>query len=234
MNLFKFSSRLSFLSQLPRRHFCQARTDTERVNLAWDKIEKWYSLNAPKTSDWALSKGASAASIEALEKHINIPLPEAFKASLARRNGTKESKWSYGALLTVDEVKSEYSNMKKQLDAGAFRCRHRDITGGKVKAIHWSAGWIPMVVDLAGCFTYIDMDPGVKGEKGQIIFADEEFGTEVNNKSYVEYLETIAEKFEKGRYTIKGDWMYEKDIVEDAMEAEIVARNINKIISKGE
>jgi len=126
-------------------------------------------------------------------------------------------------------VKSECTGLQKQLKKG-HHCHHKDITGGKVKAIHWCEGWIPMVVDLVGNFTFIDLAPGEKGIKGQIIFGDHDFGTEVMNKSYLEYLEEVAGKFERERYAIKGDWLYEKDEEEDEKEKEIIMKNIKKVM----
>ena len=87
-----------------------------------------------------------------------------------------------------------------------------------------------MVVDLVGNFTFIDLAPGEKGIKGQIIFGDHDFGTEVMNKSYLEYLEEVAGKFERERYAIKGDWLYEKDEEEDEKEKEIIMKNIKKVM----
>ena len=111
MNIFKLSSKISRLTFLPKCHF--SKTDTERVNLAWDKIERWYSQNAPKTSEWTLSSGASLSSIQDLENHLNIPLPEAFKASLERRNGINS--------LDAEHIKIDmYVNLSFELNCGKF------------------------------------------------------------------------------------------------------------------
>ncbi len=41
--------------------------------------------------------------------------------------------------------------------------------GGRVRAVHYSDGWIPFAEDGGGCLLCVDFDPGPKGKIGQIV-----------------------------------------------------------------
>jgi len=41
--------------------------------------------------------------------------------------------------------------------------------GGRVRAVHYSDGWIPFAEDGGGCLLCVDFDPGPKGTMGQIV-----------------------------------------------------------------
>jgi len=41
--------------------------------------------------------------------------------------------------------------------------------GGRVRAVHYSDGWIPFAEDGGGCLLCVDFDPGPNGKIGQIV-----------------------------------------------------------------
>jgi len=141
----------------------------ERVIEAWEMIEEWFAKNKPT---YKLAPGASAADIEKLETRIGLPLPEELKASLMRHDGVDELHWPKGELCSVEGILRDWEMRAEIFDAA----EDGDAEGGMFKAGWWRNSWIPIDADGAGNGACIDLEPGTKGKKGQIIDFDHETG----------------------------------------------------------
>jgi len=174
----------------------------EKVNAAWDRIDKWYSENFATAE---LPGGAAAADITALETHMSFTLPEELKASLMRHNGV--GYWKNGELLSVEGIKMDWECWTGLVDDGTF-----DDWKGEDNAFlqkcWWNKSWIPIHADDCGNEYCIDMNPGPKGTVGQIIFMDREVGAFAPcNSDFASYLEEFANELESGEYSADGGYL---------------------------
>ena len=180
----------------------------ERVNKAWDRIEAWYKTTFP---DWTPNAGASEADIAALEKDMGITFPEELRVSLKRHNGIEDGKWPRGGLLNLAEIREEWNTWtdmarNDELDDDGVE------TDGTFQQKWWCESWIPIDQDGGGNFHMIDLLPGTKGRKGQVLYFYHETGPEKSKyPDYIGYLETVADGFEKGKYTIEESGIYDNE-----------------------
>jgi len=178
----------------------------ERVNAAWDRIDKWYN---EKFAEAELPGGAAAADITALETHMNLTLPEELKASLMRHNGVDQ--WKNGELLSIEGIKREWDCWTGLVDDGTFD----DCSGDDNEFIQkcwWSKSWIPIHADGGGNGDCIDTNPGPKGAVGQIIFMDHEVGASgPDHSDFASYLEDFADQLENGKFSVEDGYLEEVD-----------------------
>jgi len=171
-------------------------SQVEKVNTAWDRIDKWYN---EKFAEAKLPGGAAAADITALETHMNLALPEELKASLMRHNGVGH--WRDGELLSVEGIKDYWNSWIEVLADGAFD----DYPGnenGFIQKCLWDKSWIPIHSNGCGCYEIIDMNPGPKGVVGQILYLDHDTGPEDPKfLNLASYLEDFANQLENGKFS---------------------------------
>ncbi len=185
-------------------------SQVERVNAAWNRIEKWYAEKAP---DIELGAVAAAADITAVETHLGLALPEELKASLMRHNGVKN--WPRGELLSVGRIKNDWDDYADLLDEGTFD----DILGKEndfIQKCWWNKSWVPIDADGNGNLTFLDLNPGSKGVVGQVIYMDQEEGPSLPLfADFAAYLENTAEMLEGGKYVQAGhgNYTYIKEIL---------------------
>ena len=180
----------------------------ERVNKAWDRIEAWYNTNAPK---WELPKGATDAEIDAVAAHIKVTLPEEFRVSLKRHNGTADGQWAHVCLCSTEKIKSEWDTWAECLENSDYECNEDDIeTNDAFQAKWFCESWVPIDSDGTGNNNALDFAPGPKGQTGQILYLDHEDGPSgPKYPDYAGYLEKIADKLEKGNYAVNDDFLEE-------------------------
>jgi len=158
--------------------------EAERINGIWDRLEKRFAKSYP---DYKLPPGASASDIHNLETKIGITLPEGLKASLARHNGVDEMHWPKGTLNSVEDILRDWEMWRDVAGDGEdIGSKDNDFIQPK----WWDTKWIPLDADGAGNGAVIDMNPGPKGDLGQVIDMDHETGP--NGPLYsclAEYLE---------------------------------------------
>ncbi len=157
--------------------------EVERVNDAWEMIEEWFAKNKP---EYKLNPGASEEEIQKLETHLGQTIPDALKASLKRHNGVEEIQWPKGEFLSVESIIRDW-DMRTGLFDSQDETDHKD---GMIKSGWWRKEWIPIDADGAGNGACLDLAPGAKGQKGQIIDFDHECGPSgPNHEELGEYLE---------------------------------------------
>lgn len=137
------------------------------VDAVWNDIEAWYGEHAPDQVE-NLAEGAGDAQIAAFRKATKLALPDDYEASLRRHDGyVYIDDYEYVPLENVQET---WSDMKDNLKEREYEGMEvADTGGGVIKDTFWNAGWIPFAEDGGGNLLCLDMDPGPKGKKGQVV-----------------------------------------------------------------
>lgn len=180
-----------------------------------DTIRNIYIAEAKGKIKYKSVIPATAARIKAFEKKLGEPLPEDYIEFLKHNDLAMCFNYGYIAL-SVEEVAAEWSLMKKQLDKGVFddgrveaniRKKVGNWESGYLKKVWWSPKWVPFAKNDKGSMKCIDLDPGKKGDKGQIITmaagVDEAgpFGTDF--WSFRSYLSEQAYFYEEKQYDVE-------------------------------
>jgi len=171
-------------------------SEVERVNAAWDSIEKHF---AEKKPDYKLPAGAAAADIAALETLLKFSLPEEFKVSLRRHNGAEE--WTKGKLLhSIESLKGDWGELAGLVDDGGWE-ESPEGNNEFIQKTFFDKKWIPFDANPeTGHVSYIDLNPGTKGKVGQIIKLDPMSGAQGPLFSdFAAYLEDAASLLESGK-----------------------------------
>lgn len=173
-------------------------TELETV---WQRIETWYAANAPAS---ALRPGASERAVAAAESELGLTFPAEFRASLLRHDGTAEGAWPTGTLLPVEGILSEAGIWRGLLEGGDFgEDADHDASegGGLTQPGWWVRGWVPVDADGAGNGAVLDLDPGPRGQVGQLLDMDHEVGPSgPHHASFVAYLRHVADELDSGAY----------------------------------
>ncbi len=177
-----------------------------RMREVWDDIEAWYKENAPRLYN-DLDEGASEEEIEDAERQLGLTLPEDYKASLKIHNGDVYlHDYNY---LSLKGALRKWSLMVRLGKEGTFE--GREVVGasdGKIQDRWWHEGWIPFAEDGGGNMLYIDMAPGEKGNKGQILQMELDSGPfSTEYKSFLEYMEHYRDALQRGVYEVNSDGM---------------------------
>lgn len=137
------------------------------VREIWSELEAWFDLNARPTRD-ALRSGADKSLLERIESAIGFELPPCYRESLNRHDGRAYlTDYEY---LSSAQVLKIWSGKKLALDQGEFLGREvLDNGGGVLRNFWWHPGWVPFAADSGGNLLCIDLAPGWKGVRGQII-----------------------------------------------------------------
>jgi cell wall assembly regulator SMI1 len=135
---------------------------TQRVNRAWEQIEKWLAANAPETAA-TLAPPAIPVSIASLQRQIGVPLPPELIASLLRHDGThstaRAASWLPGFYrpLSTAAIAQRAESMCDVLESNGF--------DGSV-GTWWHGQVIPIAADTSTGIVLLDQRPGQLGRLG--------------------------------------------------------------------
>ena len=159
-----------------------------RTSVAMGTKEMWLAyvafLEREVPASFAnLAPGASEADIASLEQTLGLTLPEPVKAVWRLNDGQKKTMLADGedaatpciptlsflSTKAVARIWKDWAEVRKssgaELDAGT-----RSAVPGVVKALYSSPGWIPLWAHPSSAdYVGLDLDPGEKGQPGQII-----------------------------------------------------------------
>lgn len=144
-----------------------------------------------------LNPAADNAKIDKLESISSKKIPEDFRKLYLSHNG--EGKKIFGLMagfrwMDIDSVIREWSSLQES----AY-----DITSDKVGLIeegNFKKGWIPFAEDCGGSFLVMDLEPGVKGNYGQIITIDRNLDISyVISESLSMFFEFIENSLKEGK-----------------------------------
>lgn len=179
-----------------------------QIQLQWDKIESWLKLHAPATFE-GLNPPATEQQIAEAEAALGIRFPAAVVESFRIHNGqSSESPWLFNGweFLSLERIVDEWGVWKGLLDGGDFEGCTSEVSDYTVQD-WWSPLWIPLTYDACGNHDCLDLNPGVKGQSGQIIkmwHDGEERPLEA--ESYAAWLEQFASDMEAGRYQMSEEY----------------------------
>lgn len=172
----------------------------QNMKTNWHKIESWLKANAPQVYE-GLNPPATPEQIEAAEAALGIKLPLEFVASYRIHNGqSSDSPWLFDAweFLSLERIVEEWTVWKDLLDGGDFKDSRSGSVGFTVED-WWCPLWIPITYDGAGNHDSLDLKPGPKGRKGQIIkMWHDDSERPVVSASYSDWIAGWAYDMERG------------------------------------
>lgn len=160
---------------------------SDSIASIWSDIEDWLSANARPTLE-ALRPGADEQSLNRLEQAVGLALPPDYRAALAHHDGRAYlTDYEY---LSVNQIFNIWSRKRQAFDQKLFTGRDiRQKGGGIIRNFWWHPGWIPFAEDSGGNLLCIDMAPGWRGKRGQILRWEREEGPLPSpEKSFHEWL----------------------------------------------
>ncbi len=172
------------------------------------RIESWFATHLPEFLD-DLAPGCSEASLAETEALIGAVLPEDFK-NLYRRHDGQMLRHCWGIFygiqfISLSQVRQEWSGWKEVIHSGFNdRPSYESAPPGAIRNVYASPGWIAFAIDSGGNSIGIDLDPGPRGTRGQVInFGRDEFEKFVLARSTSEFLEWFAGQLESGNFLTK-------------------------------
>ncbi|MFC6592597.1 SMI1/KNR4 family protein [Deinococcus lacus] len=174
------------------------------VIAAWKRIEAWYEAHG--IADYLLP-GASASEITELESELGQTLPDEFRESLKRHNGSVDSGWPHGDLLSARRIAENWQILTELLEGGDFSESIPDLEASdRVRLDWWNRHWVPLDDDFGGNGYVMDLAPAPAGSVGQVFFWDHECGpSEPEALSISNYLrlslERLYEEEEEGKFS---------------------------------
>lgn len=186
------------------------RAEQDRVEAAWTTIEAWY---AEQGASHLLHPPAGPDQVAAVEAALDVTLPEPWRASLLRHDGTDEGGWPTGELLSTQRIVDETNVWRKLLDGGTFEdsASDRGDDGEALAPGWWNRGWICLDADGAGNGAAVDLEPGPEGSVGQVIDMDHEVGPSGPMADDVAaYLERVVDSLD-GYRLVDGEYLEEVD-----------------------
>lgn len=120
-----------------------------------------------------------------LEKIIEHPLPEDFKAFYLMMNGQDCANVYSSAIIepetdglkSISEIASAFIELKDSLllvqQLYKIEVERKNVQTG-IKANYWNNKWIPIAAVGNGDYYFMDLDPAIAGRLGQIIHYDHE------------------------------------------------------------
>jgi cell wall assembly regulator SMI1 len=153
-------------------------TSQEVVQMLDDLKNVIYPHDAPVMLEEGFRlQPASHQDLAAFEAQLGEDLPEDYRTFLLE-NTIRHNFMGNFACLSLPQIIRIWENMGQLLDEGAFadgRIQwHLDQgfgnwADGRIKQVWWSRAWVPVSEDSCGNLKCIDLDPGPRGKKYQML-----------------------------------------------------------------
>jgi cell wall assembly regulator SMI1 len=145
---------------LPSENEALSMASSHDIKGLYASLEAWLKEHSqPTYAD--LQDPASADDLKSLEAALGQPLPADLREALEVHDGQPYLD-SY-MLMPAARIQKRYERKMEDVDKPA------DPGTGTCRPVMWSKGWIPFAEDGAQNFLCIDLDPGKKGTRGQVI-----------------------------------------------------------------
>jgi cell wall assembly regulator SMI1 len=164
---------------------------TDRVDRAWLRIEKWLAANAPASAR-ALRPGATAGSVDAVQRRMSVAFPPDLVASLRRHDGMSTG---FGILLPPSYVLASADEIHPDWRAN---CDVLSEQGADPLDEWWNRQFVPFAFGGGGGSLVVDQRPGSHGRVGEF-HPDDGTSFEGRPPSFVALLERTATSLETGR-----------------------------------
>jgi len=169
---------------------------TQRVNVAWQRIETWLAARAPASAA-ALAGPASLARLGEVQQRIGVTLPPELVASLLRHDGMGTGGGHLLPAIYRPVSAADIGSQAKSL------CEV--LTGGTNESVGtwWHGQFVPFAVDGAGDVLFLDQRRGHGGKLGE---SDHEGSVDFGRRpaGLTELLEQTAAALETGERTYGG------------------------------
>lgn len=195
-------------------------TSTPSIAETLAQIDRWYAEHVPAIHA-TLRAGATEGELDAVERHIGMKLPQDFRELYKWHDGQNwENGYIFGLeFIPLARVKSEWDVWKSlESEFGDDKVdKHFSHPAGAITENYINTGWLAFLVDGGGNSVGIDLNPDIRGRKGQVI----NFGRDENHKyvlanSVAEFLREYWKRLEEGRYTIlQNDDYYQIVLVDE-------------------
>ncbi|KAH0830342.1 hypothetical protein J3R83DRAFT_1734 [Lanmaoa asiatica] len=183
----------------------------------WNRIKIWLGREYPELGD-TLNYGILPQDLTQMEMQFGFALPQAVRESYSVVDG-QEAESSAGcseglffglSLLPLEDVLEEWRFWREVDDdpmTGAnprLRDLMQSIPDGWIRKEYSQRGWIPLVVDKAGNYIGVDLNPGEGGSIGQVIVFGRDFDTKVvlwrgdGPGGWARWLSNFADELESG------------------------------------
>ncbi|KAF9234033.1 hypothetical protein BU15DRAFT_90136 [Melanogaster broomeanus] len=215
---------------------CFSSLISERVSQfrTWSRLKLWLAREYPELGD-TLSYGVLPQDLAQIEMEFGFALPQAVRESYLVVDG-QEAESSAGcseglffglSLLPLEDVLQEWRFWREVDDDPAtgvnsrLRERMQSIPDGWVRKEYSQRGWIPLIVDKAGNYIGVDLNPGELGSVGQVIVFGREFDTKVvlwrgdGPGGWAKWLSSFADELESGECFELGQGNIESEGSED-------------------
>ena len=172
------------------------------------RLDAWYAAHLP-SDKYAFNAPATDAQLDAFERLLGIPLPNAYRQLYRWHDGEEGDRWGhiYGLpLLSLRQSGSEWTAWNKVL--ASFGGNRYMIPGagwpqGAVDPAYINPRWIPLTDDGSGNHIGLDFDPWSGGRVGQVIlYGRDEDVKAVLAPSIGAFLGWIADLLEGGNFRL--------------------------------
>lgn len=147
-------------------------SSSQKIKRIWDDISDWLKKQKAHRLLEDLKQGASKKELKALELKINCRLPQAYRAALTICNRT--AFFGHYQYLSTDQVYECWKTLCEASKQGLFKDCATQWNDQVIQDTWWDEKWIPFALDVSGNLLCLDLNPGKKGKKGQIIFWEQE------------------------------------------------------------
>ncbi|KAH7908581.1 hypothetical protein BJ138DRAFT_1181649 [Hygrophoropsis aurantiaca] len=183
----------------------------------WNRLKTWLAREYPELGD-TLNYGILPQDLAQIEMQFGFALPSAVRESYLAVDG-QEAESSAGcsdglffglSLLPLEDVLEEWRFWREVDDdpttSGNPRLRElmQSIPDGWVRKEYSQRGWVPLVVDKAGNYIGVDLNPGEGGQVGQVIVFGRDFDTKVvlwrgeGSGGWAKWLASFVDELESG------------------------------------
>lgn len=181
------------------------------VKAAWKRLKRWSLAHLPQF-DGKDAEPASEEQIREFETVIGQRLPKDVRDSYRKYDGQCAGVGvAYGlavvplseALGQWEQWRDGYGQCVEDGSAASLDSGCTSFPDGFVRPVYFDSGWIPVTYDGGGNHIAIDLNPGPKGTRGQVIVfgRDDEFHP-VLALSWGQFLTDLADEFEAGNYRL--------------------------------
>ncbi|KIJ17142.1 hypothetical protein PAXINDRAFT_130732 [Paxillus involutus ATCC 200175] len=183
----------------------------------WNRLKLWLAREYPELGD-TLNYGILPQDLAHIEMQFGFALPQAVRESYLVADG-QEAESSAGcseglffglSLLPLEDVLEEWRFWREVDDDPATGANPRlrelmqSIPDGWVRKVYSQRGWIPLIVDKAGNYIGVDLNPGEGGSPGQVIVFGRDFDTKVvlwrgdGPGGWAKWLSSFVDELESG------------------------------------
>ena len=187
------------------------------VASAWERLKRWSLLNVPVPEEEGDDpppaqepdpQPVSEAQLREFEAAIGTTLPTDVRESYGVYDGQCAGVGVvYG--LPVTPLGANLQDWRRWSEAftegatGHFDSGCSSFPDGFVRPVYFDPGWIPLTDDSGGNYIAVDLNPGPKGRRGQVIIfgRDDQFHP-VLALSWGQFLTDLAEELEAGNFRL--------------------------------